>query len=107
MEVFVPYGAQRIKLPEDNWIYFKEITKMQKIPFCIYADFETLNTKVESCEPNKGEQIKTIHEPTGLSYVVVSPYYPTKRKSYRGSDAGKVFLERIRTEEKEILKLID
>ena len=39
----VSYGAQRTKIPEDNWIYFKEITKMQKIPFCIYADFETLN----------------------------------------------------------------
>ena len=58
----VTYGAQRTQIPKENWIYFKEITKMQKIPFCIYADFETLNTKVESCEPNKGTEEKTIHE---------------------------------------------
>ena len=57
MEVFAPYGAQRIKLPEDNWIYFKEITKMLKLPFMISSEYETLNTKVDSCEPNKGEQI--------------------------------------------------
>ena len=38
------YGPQRTELPKENWIFFKEITKMQKIPFCIYADFETLNS---------------------------------------------------------------
>ena len=35
-----------------------------------------------------------------FDYVVISPYYPTKRETYRGPDAGKVFLERIRAEEK-------
>ena len=107
LEVCAPYGAQRTKLPQDNWIYFKEITKMMKIPFSIYADFETLNTKVDSCEPNKGTEEKTIHEASGFNYVVISPYYPTKRETYRGPDAGKVFLERIRAEEKEILKKMD
>ena len=37
---------------------------------------------------------------SGFDYVVISPYYPTKRETYRGPDAGKVFLERIRAEEK-------
>ena len=73
MEVFVPYGAQRIKLPEDNWIYFKEIKKMLKLPFMIFSDFETLNTKVESCEPNKGTEEKTTHVARGFNYVVISP----------------------------------
>ena len=75
-----PYVAQRTKLPKENFIYFKEITKMQKIPFTIYADFETLNTKVDSCEPNKGTDEKTIHEASGFNYVVISLYYPTKRE---------------------------
>ena len=57
---------------------------MQKIPFCIYANFETLNTKVESCEPNKGTEEKTIHEVSGFSYVVISPYYPTKKEKPTG-----------------------
>ena len=80
---------------------------MQKIPFCIYADFETLNSKVQGCEPHKGTDIKTIHEVSGFNYVVISPYNPTKRETYRGPDAGKVFLEKILSEEKEILKQMD
>ena len=67
----------------------------------------SLNSKVESCEPNKGTETKTIHEVSGFNYVVISPYYPTKRETYRGPDAGKVFLDRILSEEKEILKLMD
>ena len=55
-----PYGAQRTQIPEENFIYFKENTKMLKLPFIIFSDFETLNTKLESCEPNKGEQIKNL-----------------------------------------------
>ena len=43
----------------------------------------------------------------GFNYVVISPYNPTKRETYRGPDAGKVFLERILAEEKEILKKMD
>ena len=77
------YGPQRTKIPNDNWIYFKEITKMQKIPFCIYPDFKTLNSIVESCKPNKGTEIKTIHEVSGFNFVDISPYYPTKRKTYK------------------------
>ena len=39
-------GAQRTKyLSEpDNYIEFDDFEKQQKMPFCIYADFETLNT---------------------------------------------------------------
>ena len=101
------YGRQRTELPKDKWIYFKEIVKMQKLPFCIYADFETLNSKVQSCEPNRGTEIKTVHEVSGFNYMVISPFYPTKRETYRGPNAGKIFLERILAEEKEILKLMD
>ena len=59
---------------------------MQKFTFSIYADFETFYTKVESCEPNKGTEIKTIHEPTGFYFVVVSPYYPTSKRNVQMQD---------------------
>jgi hypothetical protein len=37
-----PHGAQRTKfLPKEaNFIQFNDYEKMQKLPFCIYADFE-------------------------------------------------------------------
>ena len=34
-----PYGPQRTELPKDNWVYFKENTKMQRIPFQIRGYF--------------------------------------------------------------------
>ena len=30
---------------------FNEVTKMKKLLFTIYADFETLNVKLQGCEP--------------------------------------------------------
>ena len=103
------YGPQRTEIPKDTWIKFKEVTKMQKLPFTIYADFETINVKITSCEPDRNSYTvkKTHHEVSGFNYVVVSPYFPTKRETYRGADAGKVFLERIIKEEKRILKLME
>ena len=100
------YGPQRTEIPKDTWIKFKEVTKMQKLPFAIYADFETINVKITSCEPERNSYTvkKTHHEVSGFNYVVVSPYFPTKRETYRGADAGKVFLERIIKEERRILK---
>ena len=47
------YGPQRTEMPKENFIQFKEVTKMQKLPFTIYADFETLNVKLQGCEPGR------------------------------------------------------
>ena len=48
-QVCQEYGAQRTEVPikGENIIKFKEFTKMMKLPFCIYADFETINRKIE------------------------------------------------------------
>ena len=56
------------------------------IHFCIYTDFETLTTKVKSCEPDKGTKIKTLHEVSGFNFGVISPDYPMRRETYRGPD---------------------
>ena len=45
------YGPQRTEMPKETFIHFKELTKMQKLPFTIYADFETLNVKLQGFEP--------------------------------------------------------
>ena len=47
------HGPQKAILPEDDAILkFKEYEKTLKVPFVIYADFETLNVKIQTCMPN-------------------------------------------------------
>ena len=65
------------------------------------------NLKNKKWPSTKGTGIKTIHEVSGFIYVVISPYNPTKRETYRVPDAGKVFIEQILCEEIEILKQMD
>ena len=68
-----------------------------KIPFDIYADFETINAKLHGCEPNTNyyTERRTHHEVSGFTFMTVSPFFPMRKETYRGSDAGKVFLEKI------------
>ena len=111
------YGAQRTKLlPEGkNFIEFNDFEKMQELPYVIYADFETINKKIDgnknvdedniSCDPvNGGTELKTNHIVSGFTFHTVSPYFPPRTVTYRNSDAGKVFLEMIHEEKKRILK---
>ena len=114
-----PHGAQRTKyLPEgENIIQFKEFEKMQKVPFCIYADFETLNVKAEDTEDvfeydenwdplDSGCEIKTNHQESGFTFYNVSDYFENKKVTYRGLDAGEVFLNRIHEEKKRIMDIL-
>ena len=47
------HGAQHIELPnEDNAsLYFKDYHKQLKVPFVIYADFESVTAKIDSATP--------------------------------------------------------
>lgn len=113
------HGAQRTSyLPEgENFIQFNEKKKMQKLPFCIYSDFETINKKVDNSEyldddeeqtssSSSGMRKKTNHQVSGFTFYTVSDYFPPNCVSYRGEDADKVFLENIQAEKERILKVI-
>ena len=81
-----------------------------KHPVAIYADFETINVKIEGCKADptiSNTNKKTIQICSGYSYKVVSPYFPNKVKTYRGEDAGEVFLRNILEEEKKIFKMLN
>lgn len=90
---------------------------MQKLPFCIYSDFETINAEhVEVKNPvvidrndnplKSGMTIKTEHQVSGFTTYTVSPYFPPQKVSYRGPDAGEVFIHKIHEEDR-ILEVIE
>ena len=98
----------RTEMPKqgDNKMAFKNFYKQMKAPYVVYADFECVLRKINTCEPDNKESftIKTEkHEPCGFSYVVVrsdgqtfGPY------TYRGEDAVYVFLTYLLNHEREM-----
>ena len=103
------HGAQRIELPnEDNAsLYFKDYHKQLKVPFVIYADFESITVKIDSVSPNptkSSTEKYQHHQPCGFSYVVVSEAekYNKPPVVYRRDDAVGKFLECLETEQQYI-----
>ena len=79
-----------------------------KAQFIIYADFEANNVPIHGCDPKHDVSIttkKTHHQVTGFTFVTVSPFFPPKYKTYRGEDAGEVFLKCMLKERKRIFEI--
>ena len=109
-----------------TFIEFKNYKKMIKVPFVIYADFETINKKKYQCEYcsklfdneifkcncNKKNEVKTKKYqelvPCGFSFYVhsVIPEIKFPVELYRGPDAAKVFCKKIQEYMKDIYSLI-
>ena len=90
----------------ENKMAFKNFYKQMKGPYVVYADFECVLRKINTCEPDNKQSftLKTEkHEPCGFSYFVVrsdgqtfGPY------TYRGEDAVFVFLTYLQNHEREM-----
>ena len=99
------YGGQRCVIKKET-VEFNDFEKTLEQPVVIYADFETFNAKLDGCEPDpttSWTNKKTLHQCSGYSYTVISPYFPSRVETYQGEDAAEVFLENILEEEKVIL----
>ena len=71
-------GEQAIKMPEKgDKVYFKNHHKQLSVPFVIYADFEAITEKVDSCQPNNEKSYTEAyqkHTDCGYGYKVVCCY---------------------------------
>ena len=105
---------QRIELPDEEnaSLYFKDYHNQLKVPFAIYADFESLTAKINSAQPNP-ERFSTEkyqhHKPCGFSYIVISinEKYSKSPIVYRGEDAVDKFLKCLEEEQKYIQEKLD
>ena len=94
----------RTEMPKEgeNKMAFKNFYKQMKAPYAVYADFECVLRKINTCELDnkKSFTIKTEkHEPCGFSYVVVRSDGQTHGPyTYRGEDTVFVFLTYLQKE---------
>ena len=93
-------GEQAIKMPEKgDKVYFKNHHKQLSVPFVIYADFEAITEKVDSCQPNNEKSYTEAyqnHKDCGYGYKVVCCYddkYSKPVQIYRGENAIYKFME--------------
>ena len=101
---------QKIILPEkgkNDMLEFKDYQKIIRIPFVIYADFETLNLKVQHCDPRPDTPSTTRTtklEPCSFAYKVVSidEDFSKPVVLYRGKDASRKLIESLLQEQAEI-----
>ncbi|XP_062569833.1 uncharacterized protein LOC134231854, partial [Saccostrea cucullata] len=96
---------------ENDVLQFTEIAKQLKVPFTIYADFETYVKPIQTCDldPNSSHTVNLSEfEPCSFAYQVISSdiRYTKKPVLYRGEDVVETFLNMILKEEEEILKLL-
>ena len=100
METCFTYGGRKVIMPEkgENTIEFTQYHKQMVAPYIIYADFEALT--------NKKSEEKQIHEISGFSLVVVSPYEKPRFYSHRSDNAGHRFIEQIQELSDELYKNI-
>ena len=86
-------GTQRIEMPQPgSKVFFNNYQNQLPVPFVIYADFEALTRKIDSCSP-RGDKSYTQayqkHEACGFGYKVVCHYdqkYSKPAVIYRGKN---------------------
>ena len=88
-----------------TFLQFKDFHKQLKVPFVIYADFESLTTKIRSAspDPRKSSTYK-FQKHQACDFVHVT--YCKPPVLYRGVDAVDIFLEALQQEEERIHTLV-
>ena len=106
-------GTQRIEMPQPgSKVFFHNYQKRLPVPFVIYADFEALTRKIDSCSP-RGDKSYTQayqkHEACGFGYKVVCHYdqkYSKPAVIYRGENVIKKFYQNLSEEVKYCQKMV-
>ena len=95
------HEAVKINMPEKGtMLKFKNYHRGEKVPFVIYADFESCIKSIHTCDLNpESSYTKQYqkHEPICFYYYIKcfdsKVYLPIKERSYTGKDAEQVFLK--------------
>src|SRR5271155_1650745 len=68
------HDAVKVKLPEPGSVLqFKNYNKSMRVPFIVYADFESFIKPIDSCLPNRGESYThqyQKHTPSSFCYYI-------------------------------------
>ncbi|KAG8235044.1 hypothetical protein J437_LFUL017341 [Ladona fulva] len=97
----------KIVLPDETekTLKFTHVNHSFRVPYVIYADFESILFKIEGCESNPTHSYSRAyekHEAYSFCYVMVTPEGFEKPILYRGENAAKIFISRMKEEAEKI-----
>ena len=93
-------------------IYFKNYHKIQPVPFVIYADFEALTKKIDTCHQSNDKSFTDPyqeHQACGYGYKLVchqDQSYSKPLEIYRGEDVIEKFIEKMYQEVSDCQKVM-
>ena len=95
------YEAVKIELPKKGTMLdFKNYYRLEKVPFLVYADFESFIKPLDTCDLNpEGSYTKHYqkYEPSSFCYYIKcfidDEVYKPKLVSYTGEDAAQKFVK--------------
>ena len=103
------YEAVKIELPKKGtMLEFKNYQRLEKVPFLVYADFESFIKPLDTCDLNpEGSYTKQYqkHEPSSFCYYIKcfnDEVYEPKLVTYMGEDTAQKFVEML----EEYIKII-
>ena len=110
-----PHDAIKIELPEKgSKISFKNHNRSMRVPFIVYADFESFTPHMSTCQPNPDKSYTNRyqkHIPSGFCYhikcfddTLYSQEPVTFVKEYDDDDVGQIFIDTLEKNIKEIYK---
>ena len=108
------HEAVKINMPEKGtMLKFKNYHRAEKVPFVIYADFESCIKSIHTCDLNpENSYTKQYqkHEPISFYYYIKcfdsKVYLPIKERSYTGKNADRVFLKYLKEDIKMIANIL-
>ena len=108
------HEAVKTIMPEKGtMIKLKNYHRGEKVPFVIYADFESCIKSIHTCDPNpENSYTKQYqkHEPISFYYYIKSfdseVSLPIKERSYTGKNADWVFLKYLEEDIKMIANIL-
>ena len=106
------YEDVQIVIPEKGTILkFKNYHRSEKVPFIVYADFESYIKPMQSCDPNpESSYTKQYqkHEPSSFCYYIKcfdNGVNKPKLVSYTGEDAAQKFVDMLEVDIREITSI--
>ena len=106
------YEAVKIELPKKGtMLEFENYHRLEKVPFLVYADFESFIKPLDTCDLNpEGSYTKQYqkHEPSSFCYSIKcfdDEVYEPKLVSFMGEDAAQKFVEMLEEDIKTITNI--
>ena len=108
------YEAVKIELPEKGTILkYKNYYKSEKVPFIVYADFDSYIKSMQSCDPNPKSSYTNQyqkHEPSSFCYYIKcfdDGVYEPKLVSYTGENAAQKYVGMLEGDIRKISKILE